>query len=128
MGILVCGGACIACSFGASPSVLNIPPEDGVMGQAPMACVEDNVAITNIPPFGMCSSLGNPQVASATSAALGVLTPQPCMPSLEAFWKPAAEGVLIGQVPAIDMSSQLICSYGGIIKIISPVQTNLMAN
>lgn len=128
MGMLVCGGAGITCSFGAAPATLNIMSEKQVMGSAPLACITDNVPLKNIPAFGMCSSLGNPQVASATAAAMGVLTPQPCMPSLGAPWSPAASGVLIGSTPAITMSSQLMCSYGGIIKLISPVQTNLMAD
>ena len=128
MGMLVCGGATIGCSFGVTPATLNITPENGVIGNAPIACITDNVALKNIPTFGMCTSLSNPQVSAATAAALGVLTPQPCMPVLAAPWSPSVPNVLIGTTPAIDMSSQLMCSYGGIITLISPVQTNLMAN
>lgn len=126
--MLVCGGTPISCSFGAAPSTLNIAPENGVIGNAPIACITDNAVMKNVSTFGMCTSLGNPQVASATAAALGVLTPQPCMPALAAPWAPPVPNVLIGTTPAIDMSSQLMCSYGGIIKLISPVQTNLVAN
>ena len=73
-------------------------------------------------------SLSNPMVAAATAAALGVLTPQPCLPVIAAPWAPPLPKVLIGSTPAISMDSQLMCSYGGIIKLISPVQTNIMAN
>ena len=128
MGLLVCGGTQIQCSFGAAPSVLNITPENKVMSSAPVACITDNVVMKNIMPFGMCSSLSNPQVEAATIAASGVLTPQPCIPVIMGPWAPPVAQVLIGTTPAISMESQLICSYGGIIKLISPVQTNLMAD
>ena len=128
MGFLVCGGSPTQCSFGMTPSVLNVTPENKVLGNAPIACMNDNIVMKNIMPFGMCMSLSNPMVAAATAAALGVLTPQPCLPVIAAPWAPPLPKVLIGSTPAISMDSQLMCSYGGIIKLISPVQTNIMAN
>ncbi len=128
MSLLVCGGAQLQCSFGMAPSILNISPERNVLGVGPIACVTDNVAMVNIAPFGMCTSLGNPQVAAATAAALGVLTPQPCLPQLAVPWAPCLANVLIGSTPAITVESKLMCSYGGLIQLISPGQTNLMAD
>lgn len=127
MSLLICGGAQIQCSFGAAPAVLNITPENKVMGSAPIACMTDNVVMKNVTPFGMCNSLSNPQVSAATSAAMGVLTPQPCVPVLATPWAPPSAKVLIGSTPAITMDSKLMCSYGGVIQLISPGQTNLMA-
>lgn len=128
MSLLICSGAGLQCSCGLSVSTMNVTPEKGVLASSPIACLNDNVAFKNIMPFGMCNSLANPQVAAATSAALGVLTPQPCTPMIAGPWAPASTSVFLGSTPAITTGSQLLCSYGGIIKLISPGQTNLMAN
>jgi hypothetical protein len=79
--------------------------------------VMDNMPIVNIPPFGMCTSLANPTVATATSAALGVLTPMPCIPATSAPWMPGSPQVMIGGVPALNDSSKLMCNWGGVISI-----------
>jgi len=100
MGPLTCGGAVITCSFGAAPSSLIVLPHP-VMGTLPHASVMDHAPIVNIPPFGMCMSPSNPMVAAATAAALG------------------------GPFPALDMTSKLVCSWGGLIQIGSPGQTTV---
>ena len=77
----VCMGAMCACSFGMTPSALVVTPEKP--GDAWVYAHGHHAALDcmkNIMPFGMCSSLANPQVAAATAAALGVLTPMPCVP------------------------------------------------
>ena len=80
MGIQVCAGAMMMCSFGVAPSSLVVLPVNRTMTGAPAANIMDNKPMVNIPPFGMCSSPANPMVAAATAAALGVLTPMPCIP------------------------------------------------
>ena len=107
MGLLVCCGAMCACSFGAAPSSLMITPENKVLGcNMPAATIMDNIPMKNIMPFGMCSSLANPTVASATAAALGVLTPMPCIPVTTAPWAPGSPTVFIGGKPALNDSSK----------------------
>ena len=69
------------------------------------------------PTFGMCSSLGNPTVAAATAAAMGVLTPMPCAPVIPAPWVPGAPTVLVCGKPLLNNSSKLMCAYGGVIQI-----------
>ena len=91
----------------------------------PAATIMDNVPMKNIMPFGMCSSPANPAVASATAAALGVLTPQPCVPATVAPWTPGSPTVLIGSIPALNDYSVLMCNWGGVITITNPGQTTV---
>ena len=113
------------CSFGVAPSLFMVTPENQVMTTMPIATIMDHVPMKNIMPFGMCSSLANPQVASATAAALGVLIPMPCIPVTTAPWIPGSATVLIANKPALNQSSQLICNWGGVIQITNPGTTNI---
>jgi hypothetical protein len=114
------------CSFGLAPSTLNVTSNLKVLTSKPAATIMDFRPMVNIPPFGMCTSLANPMVASATAAALGVLTPMPCIPNTMAPWIPGSPMVIIGNYPALSSTSQLICAYGGMIKIISPGQMKVL--
>ena len=125
MGIQVCMGATLQCSFGAAPSTLVVLPDKAVLTQTPAATIMDNAPIVNVPPFGMCSSMANPTVAAATAAALGVLTPMPCVPVIPAPWAPGAPTVLIGNMPALNESSKLMCAWGGVIQIVVPGQVTV---
>lgn len=120
----VCMGATLQCSFGAAPSKLVVLPLNRVMtSNVPAANIMDHKPFVNILPFGTCSSLANPAVASATSAAMGVLTPMPCTPMTSAPWAPGAPTVMIANQPALDTPSKLICSFGGTISIQEAGQT-----
>ena len=121
----VCAGASITCSFGAAPSVLNVLPGARVMSSQALASIMDNISVMNIMPFGMCSSLANPNVASATAAALGVLTPMPCMPMIAGPWMPGSPKLLIGGRPALTSDSRLMCQWGGLIQIAFPGTVNI---
>ena len=125
MGFAVCGGAMCACTFGMAPSTLMVTPEGKVMTTMPIATIMDNVPMKNIMPFGMCTSPANPQVAAATAAALGVLTPMPCIPVTSAPWAPGSPTVLIANKPALNQSSKCICNWGGVISITNPGTTNI---
>lgn len=125
MGFAVCNGAMCACSFGMTPSALVVTPEKRVMlGGMPMATIMDFTPMKNIMPFGMCSSPANPQVAAATAAALGVLTPMPCLPVIPAPWMPGSPTVLVGNMMALNHTSKLMCAYGGVIQITMPGTVN----
>jgi hypothetical protein len=112
----VCMGAMMQCTFGVAPSTLAVLPVNRVMtNQVPDANIMDHIPMVNIMPFGMCSSLANPEVAAATTAALGVLTPMPCIPVTPAPWVAGAPTVLLGNMPALDNVSQLMCTWAGVI-------------
>jgi hypothetical protein len=78
--------------------------------------------MANIKPFGMCTSLANPAVAAATSAALGVLTPMPCVPATGQPWTPAAPLTSIGGKPALATGCTTLCAWAGVIQVVSPGQ------
>ena len=113
------------CSFGMAPSALNVLPLNKTMSNTPIANIMDNKPMVNVMPFGMCTCLSNPTVASATAAALGVLTPMPCVPVLTAPWAPGSPTVLVGGQPALNNTSKLMCAYGGVIQILNPGTTNI---
>ena len=119
-GLCVTGGAMMTCSFGMAPSTFNVLPTARVMSAMPLATIMDQVPMVNIMPFGMCQSLANPTVASATAAALGVLTPMPCIPVPAGPWTPGNPQVLIGGKPALNNQCKLMCSYGGVIQFTNP--------
>src|SRR5918998_806364 len=110
MAIQVCMGATLQCSFGVAPSTLVVLPQNRVLTQTPAANIMDNKPLVNILPFGMCQSLANPTVAAATAAALGVLTPMPCVPVTPAPWVVGSPTVLIGKMPALNHTSKLMCA------------------
>jgi len=117
-------GAVLMCSFGMAPSSLNVTPK-GQMVKAggPMAAnIMDNVPIANVPPFGMCITPTNPAVAAATAAALGVLTPVPCMPVIAGPWAPGSPTVMVNGQPALSSTSKCTCAWGGVISITMPGQ------
>ena len=123
MGQETVASATLQCTFGAAPSVLSVLPTNRTMvGGPPGANIMDYIPMVNIMPFGVCSSLANPTVASATSAAMGVLTPMPCIPVTTAPWAPGSPTVLIGNMPALSNMSKCMCTWGGVISITYPGQ------
>lgn len=123
MGQVVTSGATLACSFGAGVGTLNVTSQQTVLCDGkPVATIQDGQAMTNITPFGMCSSLANPQVAAATAAALGVLTPQPCVPQTTGTWIPAQTTALCDGKPCLTNDCKTVCAYAGNISITAPGQ------
>jgi hypothetical protein len=128
MSLQVCLGAEIQCTFGMAPSVLMVEPEGSpvLINGLPAATIMDFAPFANILPFGMCMSMANPEVAAATAAALGVLTPMPCIPMTTAPWFPGSEQVLIDDMPALTETCMCECDWGGLITIGVPGQVNVL--
>lgn len=123
MAMHVCNGAMLQCSFGLAPSTLVVlPANQMITSNQPAANIMDHIPMTNIMPFGMCSSIANPTVASATSAAMGVLTPMPCIPATSTPWVPGAPTVMLANQPTLDDTSKLTCNWLGIISVTQPGQ------
>ena len=95
MGNFVTQGAVLQCSFGLSPCTL----------------------VITVPSRPKCT------VSSATSAAMGVLTPMPCVPVISSPWSPGSSQVKVGGIAALTDNSKCMCSYGGNISITSPGNT-----
>lgn len=113
-------GALMTCTFGVAPSALVVLPLNRVLAEGPPAAnIMDHIPMVNILPFGMCNSMANPMVVASTAAALGVLTPMPCIPATVAPWVPGAPTVLIANMPALDNISKCLCMWGGAVAFTS---------
>lgn len=123
MGVPVISGATLLCSMGTAPGQLNVTSQlsNRIAGR-PAATIADAAPISNIGPCGLCTSMANPTVASATAAALGVLTPMPCVPSPLGGWICGGTPLVAGK-PQLTTDGSLTCAYGGSISILDPGQT-----
>ena len=120
MGKFVCPGALLQCSFGMAPSsFMVVDPMRPKVQNKPTGNILDNKPMVNIMPFGMCQSMANPTVASATAAAAGVLTPMPCMPVIAAPWTPGGKP-MISNSPALIDNCKCMCNWGGQISVTMP--------
>lgn len=127
MPLQVCMGANMQCSFGAAPSSLVVLPINRVTTvNMPDANIMDHIPMVNIMPFGVCSSPAFPATAAATAAALGVLTPMPCVPATPAPWITGAPTVLLANMPTLDNISKLMCVFGGVITFVDAGETTVM--
>ena len=122
-------GGNLVCTNGTTPAPIKVTSQGKVLtdGQ-PAATIQDCAPTTNVGPFGMCTSLANPTVASATAAALGVLTPQPCVPAPAGTWIPTASKILIDGKPCLTQDCKMVCAYAGQITVTLPGQTKTNAN
>ena len=121
MAIPVVNGAKMLCTMGTAPcSLIVLPTSMVTMEGVPAANIMDFVPMKNITGFGNCITPSNPTVASATAAALGVLTPMPCVPVIPAPWAPGSPTVTVGKMPALNNSSKCMCAFGGSISIVDP--------
>lgn len=118
-------GTLLRCSFGNLPMPM-MAVDKKVRAMLPVAVKSDHVPLLNIPSFGMCSCPANPMVAAATAAALGVLTPAPCIPCTLEEWTSSCRKVKVKGEEALNLDSKLMCMYGGQIQAAVPVQPTVL--
>ncbi len=118
---LVVLGATIACDKGTSPASLSVLPGNDAEGAGKaVATVQDFAPMVNVPAFGMCTTQANPQVATATTAAQGVLTPQPCVPVITSPWSPGATEATLRGAKALTANSTCSCAWSGSVSVKDP--------
>lgn len=127
MAMHVVNGALLQCSFGVAPSSLVVLPVNRMLSSnQPAANILDHIPMVNIMSFGACMSIANPAVAAATSAALGVLTPMPCIPMTMSPWVPGSPTVLLANMPVLNNTSTCMCMWGGVVTVAMPGQVTEM--
>lgn len=123
MSTLVCNTASLECSMGSAPSALTVLPDRTVLvANQPAATVADHQPNVNVMPFGLCRSTANPQVAAATAAAGGALTPQPCVPVIPAPWSPGSATVAAAHQGVLTKDATCQCQWAGVISVTAPAQ------
>lgn len=126
MSFAAVSGASIICTMGLGIGMFTATSQMVCLaGGKPMGTIRDTGPLINVGTCGMCTSLLNPTVSAATAAALGVLTPQPCIPSPVGVWLPGSQ-TMAGNTPCITIESKLTCAYGGSIGITAPGQTKVI--
>lgn len=121
MAKLTLHGAALKCSMGTTQSALSVSPHRRVVGvNQAVATIQDYSPGTNIKPFGLCTSLANPAVATARS-------PQPCVPLVTEPWTPGSPSVAFANERALTSDSTCSCKWGGTIAIAEPGQQSMEA-
>ena len=117
----------------------------------PAANIMDFAPMVTTMAFGMCMSMANPTVVSATPAAIGTLTPLPCIPATVAPWIPGAPTVMLGMpraglagggapnkddtripqgdgcsMPTLDNNCTCMCAWAGVISVAMSGQVTVM--
>lgn len=119
--------ALLKCNYGNTPTTLIVMPSGCACTKLATATVADNVPFMNILPFGMCSSMMNPTVIAATAAAMGAMTPMPCIPATTSPWSPGSKKTSLSGKKVLTSDSKLKCMWGGQISINMPGQFQSMA-
>jgi hypothetical protein len=111
--------------MGMAPSVFTataLPGLPQTLGTMPAATIMEFQPMLNIMPFAMCQSPANPMVAAATAAAMGVLTPMPCIPNVVAPWAPPSDCATGNGIPLATAQSTCMCAWAGTISVQMPTQ------
>lgn len=120
MSKLVCTGTKMKCTYGLVPSNLVAPPTNRVhTSNTPVATILDHMSLSNIPPFGLCTSPMNPAVVTS-----GI--PQPCVPIIPSPWISSSRKVMMSGNLALDSNSRCMCAWAGVITILYAEQQKVI--
>jgi hypothetical protein len=112
-------GALLKCTFGTTPSPLTVVRPSITAGGPPAAVITDFAPMTNIMPFGMCTTPTNPAVTAAQGA------PVPCIPVTVGPWAPGIPTILLNGVPTLSENSKCMCTWTGVISVAEPGQATV---
>jgi len=97
--------AVLKCTSGSVTSLLGVLPVHREQIEYQNAAnISDHVPIVNIRPFGVCANLSG----------------GPCVPATPNPWAPGAPTVTLDYQLALDSTSKLVCTVGGVITIVDP--------
>ena len=119
--VVITGGT-LKCSMGTSPGTFTGGCVKVFVTNKPGGTVADTAMGKNIAPFGLCMSLANPAVAAATAAAVGILTPMPCTPTVTGPWTPGAVHAVFEGKAALLQTDTASCAFAGTITVVDPGQ------
>ena len=127
MAYFVFNGVKLGCSMGDTESFLEVldPKGEGFLCGDKAANIKDCKPLINILSFGMCKSLLNPSVNSATQLNYGRLQPMPCIvPNIVVDkWENWAESnMYIRGYPVLLNCATLDCIYNGTITVTENIQ------
>ena len=102
----------IKCSYGSAAVPFIVENPSYMVGETPGGTIGDAIPFTNIPTFGQCRCMDNPE--NAAYAATKVYAP--CVPMTES-WIPDVPTITVGGLPILDKATKCMCDWGGQIGV-----------
>ncbi len=102
----------IKCSYGSAAVPFIVKNPSYMVGATPGGTIGDAIPFTNIPTFGQCRCMDNPE--NAAYAATKVYAP--CVPMTES-WIPDVPTITVGGLPILDKATKCMCDWGGEITV-----------
>ena len=106
------GTSTIKCSYGSAAVPFIVENPSYMVGATPGGTIGDAIPFTNIPTFGQCRCMDNPE--NAAYAATKVYAP--CVPMTES-WIPDVPTITVGGLPILDKATKCMCDWGGQIGV-----------
>ena len=106
------GMSTIKCSYGSAAVPFIVENASYMVGETPGGTIGDAISFTNIPTFGQCMCMDNPE--NAAYAATKVYAP--CVPMTES-WIPDVPTITVGGLPILDKATKCMCDWGGQIGV-----------